>query len=186
LEKEVRMNQQSPYPADLEKPVVLPDGGEVLIRPIRPDDVDRLEALFYRLSPTSIYFRFHAPLREMPRRELERYCSVDYQDTMALVAQVEEDDGPALVGVSRYARLPNSDLAEAAVVVEDAWQRRGIGRELLVTLTEIATQQGIQGFTAAVLAENTAIRRIYTESGYEYTSHWDDGVLQMTVHFRPA
>lgn len=180
------MNQHAPYPAELEKRVVLPDGFEVLIRPIQQDDVDRLEAFFSRLSPTTIYFRFHTPLREMPRPELRRYCSVDYQATMALVAQVEEQDSSALVGVARYARLPNSDLAEAAVVVDDTWQRRGIGRELLVYLAEIASQNGIQGLTAAVLAENAAIRRICAQSGYECTSRWDAGALQMTVRFRPA
>jgi RimJ/RimL family protein N-acetyltransferase len=180
------MSQHAPYPAELETSVVLADGTEILIRPIRQDDVDRLEAFFSRLSPTTIYFRFHAPLREMPRRELQRYCSVDYQDTMALVAQVEENDGLALVGVARYIRLPNSDLAEAAVVVEDAWQRRGIGRELLITLSEIGSQNGIQGFTAAVLAENAAIRRICDQSGYACTSQWDAGALQITVHFSPT
>ena len=180
------MNQHAPYPAELEKPVILPDGCEILIRPIRPDDVDRLEAFFSRLSPTTIYFRFHAPLREMPRRALERYCSVDYQDTMALVAQVGQEDGLALVGVTRYARLPKSDLAEAAVVVEDTWQRRGLGRELLITLSEIGSQNGIQGFTAAVLAENAAIRRICAQSGYACTSRWDGGALQMTVQFPPT
>ncbi len=122
----------------------------------------------------------------MPRHSIEQYCTVDYHNTMALVAQAEADGGATLVGVARYGRLPESSLAEAAVVVEDEWQRRGVGRHLLLALTEIAIQNGIDGFTATVLAENLAIRRICAKSGYRYTSHWEDGMLHMTIYFAPA
>ncbi|MBN2099817.1 MAG: hypothetical protein JW753_09510, partial [Dehalococcoidia bacterium] len=75
-------------PARFRKPVVLRDGSPVNLRPIRPDDEDRMLALFYRFSPRTVYLRFHQVLKEMSREDVRRFCTVDYDGSFALVATI--------------------------------------------------------------------------------------------------
>ena len=147
------------YPWDLVEVAYLDDGTEIEIRPIRPDDGPRIERLFYRLSPESLYRRFFAPMTRPDRRMVARLVEVDYVDRLALTAVVDDE----IIGVARFDRLaavapPQLDvdpgLAEAAVIVDDAWQGRGIGTRLLWRLTAAARQRGVHSFTAEVLASN--------------------------------
>lgn len=147
------------YPNDLVEVAYLDDGTEILFRPIRPDDGPRLERLFWRLSPESLYRRFFTPMTRPSPRMITRLVSVDYVDRLAIVAVV----GDEIVGVARYDRIAafappgvrvDAGDAEAAVVVEDAWQGRGIATRLLWRLTAAARGRGITAFTAEVLSSN--------------------------------
>ena len=114
-------------PAHWAGDVVLADGGTAHVRPIRPDDALLLQELHARLSPESIYLRFFTPHPRLSEREVELFTRVDHDARVALVALL----GDELVGVGRYDRVGQSDVAEAAFVVDDAQQGRGIARILL-------------------------------------------------------
>jgi nucleotide-binding universal stress UspA family protein len=131
--------------------VTLRDGAHVLIRPIDPRDRDELAAGFQRLSPESRYRRFFGPMKELSARDLDRLTQVDHRDHEALVA-LDEASGEG-IGVARYVRT-RPDEAEPAVVVADAWQRRGLASELLDRLADRARAEGIERFRAPVLAQN--------------------------------
>ena len=111
--------------------VILKDGSTLHLRPILRDDEERMLALFYRMSPHTSYLRFHQVLNHMTKEEVRRFCTVDYDNTFALVATLGEDVEEKVIAVGRYARLPRIDAAELALVVEDAYQGRGIGTLLL-------------------------------------------------------
>jgi RimJ/RimL family protein N-acetyltransferase len=141
-----------------ERRLELRDGTRVLVRPIRPDDKDRLLAGFDELSPQSRYFRFHAPVAALDDTLLRYLTEIDYHDHMAWVAvDLDAPDNPGM-GVARYIRLPaEPSVAEVAVTVVDRYQGRGLGTLLLGLLTESAVANGITTFRNYVLAENAAM-----------------------------
>jgi RimJ/RimL family protein N-acetyltransferase len=133
----------------------LRDGGRILVRPIRPDDKQRLLEGLGRLSELSRYRRFGTPLERLGDEQLRRLTEVDYADRMAWVAlDPERPDRPG-VGVARYVRLAEEPTAaEPAITVVDDYQGRGIGTILLVLLARSAREHGIDRFRAWVQAEN--------------------------------
>ena len=104
----------------------LPDGTQILIRPIRPDDKGMLEQGLHNLSETSVQRRFLTPKPSFSRSELRYLTEVDGRNHVALVAERPNAPVRALIGVARYVRLPDDpEAAEVAVVVADHWQGRG-------------------------------------------------------------
>jgi GNAT superfamily N-acetyltransferase len=124
---------------------------QISTRPVRPDDVPRFYRLWPRLSPETVYRRFHSPLHRLPADVVLHLVNVDHDLREAVVAVVGDD----VVGVARYDRSPtDGSTAEFAVVVEDAWQGIGLGRQLLVELTDLAGRRGVRTLTASVQADN--------------------------------
>lgn len=136
----------------------------VTTRPVRPDDAPLFCRLWDRLSPETVYRRFHAPLRSPPV-DAHRLVEVDHDLREALVAVV----GGEVIGVARYDRSPaDPSVAEVAVLVEDAWQGVGLGRQLVTTLADLARRRGVRTVTATVQADNDRmvwlIRRLFPGS----------------------
>lgn len=153
---------------ELREEHVLADGGRVTIRPIRPSDAEQLRRGFEHLSPASRHQRFVAPPRELDDETLRYLTDVDLQNHVAIVATMESPDlkEERGLGVARFVRLEDDPTcAEAAVVVVDEAQRRGIGRLLLTALADAARERGIHTFRAQTLASNTAMRAILAEAG---------------------
>lgn len=165
--------------------VVLRDGSSVCLRPIRPGDEDRMLALFRRFSPRTVYLRFHQVLKEMSRVDVRRFTTVDYDDSFALVATVTADGEERIIAVGRYARLPRSDTAEIAFVVEDPYQGRGLGTHLLHQLAVIARERGINVFEAEVLAENQHMLGVLKDSGYHMVQELESGVCRAILDIAP-
>jgi GNAT superfamily N-acetyltransferase len=120
-----------PTGARLRRPiVVLRDGVRVTLRPVAPDDRQRLVESFAGLSEESRYRRFFAAKTGLTESELDYLVDVDHCDHEAIVAIDRSND--ALLGVARYVRWPDDpEVAEVAVTVADDWQGRGLGRALL-------------------------------------------------------
>jgi RimJ/RimL family protein N-acetyltransferase len=144
------------YPAAFVRVARLADGSRVTIRPIRPDDEPRLIALFSRLSPRTVYERFFRTYRELPAEWYRSFANVDYRTRLALVAEHAAE----VVGVARYEPGETPGTAEIAMVVEDAWQGRGLGTVMLGDLMRAAETAGITRFSAEVLAENHRMLRL--------------------------
>jgi GNAT superfamily N-acetyltransferase len=163
------------YPEDLERNVTLKDGTEVLLRPIKPSDASMKQHLFYSLSKEAVIKRYFGSLRAMPLKRVWPYVIVDYNNEMVLVASVEEEGRETIIAVGSYSKIPNSDLAEVAIVVRDDWQNKGLGTILFNYLAEIAQKKGILGFVAWVLRDNTKMMHILKRSVYpvQYTVEGD-------------
>jgi acetyltransferase len=132
------------------------------IRPIAPDDKERLARGLRQLSLESIRKRFLAAKPRFTASELRYLTEVDGRNHVALVA--ERPTGPvrALLGVARYVRLPEDpEAAEVAVVVADHWQGRGLGTLLVDELAPRARARGIRRFTATMSSDNTAAHRLF-------------------------
>lgn len=170
------------YPRHWEADVVLSDGGTVHLRPIVPDDAERLVAFHARLSERTRYLRYFGPYPRMPKRDVERFTTVDHHDRVALVAMLGDD----IVAVGRYDRLTGTDSAEVAFVVEDAHQGRGLGSILLEHLAAAARERGLRRFVAEVLAENTQMLRVFRDAGYRTSRALEGGVLHLVFPIDPT
>jgi GNAT superfamily N-acetyltransferase len=123
----------------------------VLTRPVALDDEVRLYRLWPRLSADTVYRRFHGPVRSLPPEVVHHFVDVDHDRRDAVVAVV----GDEVIGIARYDRYPDDDTrADFAVLVEDAWQGHGIGRQLLAEVLDLAAQRGVRTATASVQADN--------------------------------
>ena len=154
----------------------------VTTRPVRPDDRAPFYRLWPRLSPETVYRRFHAPVHRLPDETVRRLVTVDHDLREAVVAVV----GGEVVGVARYDRTTGDpSTAEVAVLVEDAWQGVGLGRQLLAELTSLAVGRGVRTFTATVQPDNRPVlglvRRILPGS----TVSRDVDVLNVTSPLAP-
>jgi len=170
------------YPLHWEADVVLADGGTAHLRPITADDADRLVAFFSRLSAETIRYRFFAAHPRLTPREVEHFTRVDYDERVALVAVLGQD----LIGVGRYDRVPDSDVAEVAFVIDDAQQGRGLGSILLEHLATAAAERGIRRFEADVLAENRRMVRIFLDAGYSATSSYEQDDVHLVFPIEPT
>ena len=169
------------YPARWEADVVLRDGGTAHLRPIRPDDADRLRRFHSRLSDDTIYNRFFTLYRELSDRDVERFTIVDHVGRAALVATV----GGELIGVVRYERM-EPDRAEVAFNIEDAHQGRGLGTVFLEHIAAAARERGISRFVADVLPANRKMLRVFSDAGYVVDRAVDDGVVRLAFDLEPT
>jgi RimJ/RimL family protein N-acetyltransferase len=142
------------------------DGRVVVIRPIRPDDRDRLQAAHGRLSPLTRYRRFMTSKPYLSAADAVYLADIDGCNHYALVATFAEhdeddDEDAAIIAVARFVRTPQAPaVAEFAIVVGDEWQGEGIGRELMGRLVDAAVTRGVARFEATMLADNVAIQRL--------------------------
>jgi RimJ/RimL family protein N-acetyltransferase len=140
---------------------LLPDGEEVLIRPIRPDDKRLLEDGLARLSPQSAQRRFLSPKRSFTSGELRYLTEVDGRNHVAFVAEDPHDVERRLIAVGRFVRLVGDPAAaEVAIVVADDWQNRRLGSLLTAKLAVEARRVGIGRFTATMAADNGPAHRL--------------------------
>ncbi|WAL67443.1 GNAT family N-acetyltransferase [Amycolatopsis cynarae] len=170
------------YPRSWEADVVLSDGGTVHLRPIVPSDADGLVAFHGRLSERTRYLRYFGAYPRIPQRDLERFSVVDHHDRVAFVALLGDD----IVAVGRYERLGDGPSAEVAFVVDDAHQGRGLGSILLEHLAAAARESGLRRFVAEVLAENSAMVRVFRDAGYQVSRAIEEGVLHLEFDIDPT
>jgi acyl-CoA hydrolase/GNAT superfamily N-acetyltransferase len=171
------------YPQDWETTCTVAGGETLLVRPIKPTDDDPMLEFFYSLSEDTVYHRFFRPLKLMPRRELKHFVIVDYRDRMAFVAISRTGEREQIVGVGRYERDPATNLAECALVVQDAWQRRGIGSFMLLHLIRIAMINGIEGFTGLVLTGNYRMLNLIQKAGFPVRSTFEEDSQKIVFRF---
>jgi RimJ/RimL family protein N-acetyltransferase len=139
----------------------LNDGRKVAIRPIGPDDHERLRASHARLSPESRYRRFLGTKPELTSADARYLVEIDGSDHLALVATLPDEPDEPIVAVARYIRLPDDPAAaEFAIVVGDDYQRQGLAGELMTRLARAAVARGVRRFRATMLADNIAIQRV--------------------------
>ena len=161
----------------------LPDRTPVLIRPIRPDDKWMLAEGLHHLSETSVQRRFLGPKPRLSRSELRYLTEVDGVNHVALVAEYPGEPVRRLIAVARFVRLPEDPrAAEAAIVVGDDWQGRGLGSLLAAQLAACAREHGIERFTATMASDNVPAHRLMEKlaRGLE-AHHAGAGVDELTL-----
>ncbi len=153
----------APYPAELAEHWAA--GTEtLLIRPIRPEDAEAHAALFTRLTPEDIRYRFFSMIRALSQDQIARMTQVDYDREMAFIA-VREATGET-VGVCRLVREPYNGSGEFAVLIEPSMKGRGLARHLMQRVMDWARNEGMTSITGQVLSENAPMLAFMRRLGF--------------------
>ena len=167
----------SPYPKKYEILWLLKNGQEVLLRPIKPEDEPMWIEWFQSLSEESIRYRFFQMLKDTPHEVRVRYCNVDYDREVALVAEMVENGKRKILGVSRLSIEPDGKHGEMAFIVSDYWQGLGLGTKLVDYSLDIAKEKGVESVYAIMLQDNYRAISLTKKMGFgiEYLS---DGTVK--------
>ena len=164
-----------PYPPELETTWQLPDGTDVSVRPIRPEDAEIEQDFVQNLSAESKYFRFMQSVDKLTPLMLARFTQIDYDREMALIAVTNEHTPNAhILGVVRYVSNPDKQSCEFALTVADDWQKRGIGRQLMQRLMTVARDRGIEIMEGEVLSNNSKMLRLCERLGFRAARNADE------------
>jgi RimJ/RimL family protein N-acetyltransferase len=160
------------------------DGRSFVIRAIRPEDKQALQDGIRRQSAESVYFRFFRPKRHLSDTELAYLTELDFVDHVALGAQTREKGVDLPIGVGRYiVNDPTGEprSAELAVMVDDAYQGRGVGKALLRHLIVIAQGTGIERFVATVLPDNQKMLAVFASTGLPVRKSYQSGLIDVSL-----
>lgn len=160
-----------PYPIQYESRWETKEGVRVTIRPIRPDDEQRMVMFHHMLSEASVMRRY---MRAMDLEEriahdrLMRICFIDYDREMALVAEIRdpETNERQIVGVVRFRRIAGLNEANIVMTIADQWQGRGLGTRLMQELIAVARAEGLERVMCAILAESRDMQNICERLGF--------------------
>jgi len=181
---QIEMPMHTPvYPEELEQWIELKDKSRVFLRPLRLTDEAGLRDLFYSLSPESVHYRFFRAIKAMPHEKLQESMRVDYAADMALVVQPTAEPDAPILAIAHYSKDPRTNFADAAFLVRDEWQGKGIGTRLVSEMMAQAKRQGIAGFTADVLVQNHGMLRVFHKCGYPVQSELADGAYHLRIPF---
>jgi acetyltransferase len=155
----------APYPKKYITQSKLKDGTDCVIRPIKPEDEALLDEMFKSLSEETMRFRFFQIIRNMSHETLNRYCNLDYDREVAIVAELKNKN--EIIGVGRVILEPGGNCAEFAVVVGDQWQGRGLGSKLVDYTIEIGKDMGLKMMYGYVSSNNPKMINLCTRKGFE-------------------
>ena len=172
------------YPEELEIYKTTKSGFDVLLRPVKISDEPLLKEFFYSLSDKSLYRRFISGRTDMHHERLQEFVVIDYTKEMIILAINKKDKKDEILGLGQYSIYENSLTAEVAFLVKDEWQNMGIGMELLSYLTYLAKKQGLSGFTAEVLRENTTMLHLFESMGFDIDKQSDSGMFELKMTFK--
>jgi len=170
-------------PRPLRSTFVLRDGTQISVRSIQLTDEPKMKNLIYALSQQTMYSRFMRHMKFIPQKDIQNFVFMDHRTEVGLVATLPEADGEDIVAVGRYYLDPKTNRAEVAFTTRDDWQGRGVGTQMMTKLMKVAKRNGIQGFTAEVLAENRAMQRVFEKSGCKIKSHMNEGIYSYQMDF---
>ena|ERR1700682_669815 len=154
--------------------------GHVGLARLESKDGMQLRRFFDRLSPETLYRRFHSPIMRPEQAQPARLLDLDHHDREAVVAV----SGGEIVGVARYARVRGADTAEVAIVVADGWQRQGLATRMLSALGELALEAGVRQFFLSMQADNAPVLRLVQRLYPDAALLHDQGLCETTVPIR--
>jgi acetyltransferase len=168
---------------DSEGTWTLADGSKLTLRHIASTDAAREQAFVHGLSPASSYLRFHGTIKDLSKKDLKNFTEPDSRNAVALIVLYSGEKGKEEIGVARYVIDQDRANCEFAIVVADAWQKRGIGTRLMNALIKHLKVSGVKQISGSVLKSNSAMLKFIKQMGFEETDIPDDpSTLLVTKH----
>ncbi len=173
------------YPENIASTHTFRDNLRIHFRAIKPSDEDEMRRLFYRFSDQAVYYRYFSPIKTMPHDRMQEYVNVDYRSVMSIVGVIEESGREMIVAEARYARRKDKDrrYADTAFIVDESYQGRGVATFLFNLLIRIARENGVEGFTADVLADNKSMLKVFEKAPFSVQAVLAYGAYELTIPF---
>jgi acetyltransferase len=173
----------SPYPKKDEKLWNLKSGQDVLLRPIKPEDEHMWLDMFKSFSEDSIRYRFFQMLKDTPHEVRVRYCNIDYDREIAIVAELLDEGHRKILGVSRVSIEPDGKSGEIAFIVGDTWQNLGLGTKLVDYSLDIAVEMGVENVYAIMLPDNYRALSLTKKMGFDL-EYLGDGTVRGNLNLK--
>ncbi|MEM3730976.1 MAG: GNAT family N-acetyltransferase [Candidatus Bathyarchaeia archaeon] len=173
----------SPYPKKYETLWRLRDGRTVLLRPIKPEDEPLWLEMFKSFSEESIRYRFFQIIKDTPHEVRVRYCNIDYDREIAIVAELDENGRKQILGVTRVNLEPDKKAGEIAFIVADRWQGLGLGTKMVDYVIEICKDMGVETLYAIMLPDNYRAINLTKMMGFKL-AQMDDGTIKGVLNLK--
>jgi len=173
----------SPYPKKYEMTWSLKNGQEVLLRPIKPEDEPLWLVMFQGFSEESIRYRFFQILKDTPHEVRVRYCNIDYDREIAIVAEMTKNTQRKILGVARVSIEPDGKSGEISFIVSDEWQGLGLGTKMVDYVLDIAKEKGVEDTYAIVLPDNSRALSLMKKIGFNF-EYLGDGTVRGTLNLK--
>lgn len=170
----------TPYPSRYVINWRLKDGTEITLRPIRPEDEPLEHEMLSSLSQETLRVRFFSIIKDITHEMLMRFCNIDYDREMAIVAEVRDGGERKLIGIGRIIVEADSGRAEYAVLVHDDYQGKGLGYKLVDFLIGIAQDKGLDEIYGSVLSENERMLSVVEKLGFKVRRE-PDGISHVSL-----
>ena len=172
----------SPYPEKYKSLWKLRDGRTVILRPIKPEDEPLWLEMFHNFSQESLHFRLFQTIIEPVAHEFSaRYCNIDYDRELAIVAEIEDNGQRKMLGVVRLNIDPSENSGEISFIVADPWQGQGLGSKMVDYVIEICKDKKLEMINAVMLPDNFRAIKLFREMGFSIES-LDDGTQKATLN----
>ena len=172
----------SPYPKRYETVWKLRDGGNVLIRPIKPEDEPLWLEMFQNFSEESIRYRFFQILKDTPHETRIRYTNIAYDLEIAIVPELTENGHRKILGVVRVSIEPDGKTGEIAFIMADQWQGLGLGTKLVNYAIEICKDMKLETIYAIMLPDDRRTINMMRKMGFTIT-YLEDGNVRGILNF---
>ncbi|MDH7476777.1 MAG: bifunctional acetate--CoA ligase family protein/GNAT family N-acetyltransferase [Candidatus Bathyarchaeota archaeon] len=173
----------SPYPKKYETLWRMRDGRTVLLRPIKPEDEPLWLEMFKNFSEESIRFRFFQIIKDTPHEVRVRYCNIDYDREIAIVAELTENGQRKILGVVRVSLEPDRKSGEIAFIVADPWQDLGLGTKMVDYTIEICKEVGVETLYAIMLPDNHRAINLTKKMGFTL-KYQEDGTVKGILNLK--
>lgn len=144
------------------------------IRTTLPVDAVAVREMHARCSAGSLFRRFNTGMSTVPARLVDALLAPP--GGVSLVAEA----GDQVVGMAVTAPLPGTGAAEVGLLVEDAWQRQGIGSRLLRSAAHVAAESGFERLVAISQPDNPAVPPTFARAGLPARVLRHDGVTEVS------
>jgi len=155
----------TPYPTRYTTQWTLKSGTEVTLRPIRPEDEPLEHDMLTTLSELTLKQRFFSPIKGWTHDNLVRFCNIDYEREVAIVAVLPEKN--RIIAIGRLIIEPDFKKGEFAVLVHDEFQGEGLGYKLVSLLIGIGQEKGLEEIEAIVLTDNDRMLALAKALGFK-------------------
>ena len=166
-----------PYPDEFVTERKMKDGTPVILRPIKPEDEPMWHELLASCSTQSIWFRFSYLFKQTTHEMATRYCFIDYDREIGIVAEVEENGQRKLIGVGRLVADVNHEVAEYALIVVDRWHGHGLGGLLTDYCVEVAKRWGVKKVVAETSKDNARMLATFRNRGFTLNDEQEQDVV---------
>ena len=155
----------TPYPIRYVTRWHLRNGTEVLLRPIKPEDEPLEHEMFTTLSQTTLRERFYSPIKTITHEMHARFCNIDYDREMAIVAEMKDKGKRRIIGISSFVIEPDSRKCEFSVLVHDDYQGQGLAAKLVDIIIGIADEKGLEEFYGYIEPQNRKMVNLTAKLG---------------------